>query len=787
MESPNFRRSFFGLVALLLFCVCTASGQPAAREGTIDLRTVDLSTRPVALSGQWQFFWNQLLSPGDSAKDMRLVSFPSLWKNDQIDGRPLPSVGYASYRLTVLLPHNRPQLAMEIPDVYACYKLFVNGVLLSQNGSPGRTAGSSTPFWTSQTIALAPAACDTLQVLLQVANFWHNRGGTYKKILIGEKNQLYLKKNREDAYDLVLTGCLFMGGLFFLGLFLFGRHEKTVLYFSLFCMVYSYRMIGTDSYVLHALFPDLNWFATIRIEYLTLTVGLALFGQYTRYLYPKDTNPLWMKTMLWFFVLFSVIILATSPIVFTGLLPIFLGALFICLAYAFYVCIQAARFRRSGSLYSLLSNGIVLVIFLLSNLSYFGELPLMKGLMFCSYVTFFFLQSLALSHRFSFTLKQAALQAQQGLRAKSEFLSTMSHEIRTPLNAVIGMTHLLLRNKPRQDQNKDLGVLLFSANNLLSIVNNILDYTKIEEGKIHFEQISIDLPSIASNIMAGFKIAAEEKGLTLLLDVDPAINKKLIGDPTRISQVIINLVHNAIKFTKEGSVSLTLKAQSVNIESMQIAISVKDTGIGIAADKQQLIFERFTQADSSTSRSYGGTGLGLAISKKILELQGTSLQLISEPSKGSVFYFVQDFKINPDLSEKLVAKTYSYQKVLQDLSILLVEDNPLNVLVAQTILENEGATIDVATNGQEALDTFQPGKHRLILMDLHMPVVDGYQATECLRARGETLPIIALTANTPQEVAGEAYAAGLTDIIVKPFDPDDLYRIILQYVQPSAQ
>ncbi len=364
----------------------------------------------------------------------------------------------------------------------------------------------------------------------------------------------------------------------------------------------------------------------------------------------------------------------------------------------------------------------------------------------------------------------------------------MSHEIRTPLNAVIGMTHLLLGSKPRTDQKEDLDVLLFSANNLLSIVNNILDYNKIEEGKISFEQIPMDLIAISRNIVAGLKTAAQEKGIALLMEIDGRLDNKLIGDPTRTSQVINNLVHNAIKFTQDGSVRLYIRVSYLSGGSATVMVRVEDTGIGIAREKQNMIFDRFTQADSSTSRSYGGTGLGLAITKRILELQGVKLQLDSEPGKGSIFYFTQDFPIsNEAVGERREGSNGIGQtRLLKGVSLLLVEDNPLNVLVAQTILENSGALVDVAINGQEALDMLDTERHQLVLMDLHMPVMDGYEATVLLRKRGYTLPIIALTASTPKEVESEAFAAGLTDVVVKPFNPEDLYRVILQYVSVKA-
>jgi len=760
------------------------------QKGRIDLRTIKNFNEPISLDGNWGFFWKQLLAADSFPEPPRYIPFPSLWSENSLDGKPLPSQGYASYTLTLLLPKQRPRLGLEVPDTYCAYKLYVNGVLQIENGKVGKTDSLSKPFWATRTIALPPGGSDTLHLLFQVANFWHAKGGTYKEIMIGDKDQLFLKKNREASYDLFLTGCLFMGGLFFLGLYLFGRKDKAILYFSLFCILYSYRMIGSDGYVLHTLFLDLNWFVTIRIEYLCLSLGIALFIRYTRELYPEDAHPLAMKIAEWFCLLFSALIIFTGTLVFTRFLTIFLGCMFLFIAYALFIYFKAAINKRSGSMYALLSSVVVLLIFLLINLNYFGLLQSEKGIVFFGYLAFFFLQSLALSYRFAQSFRLATLMAQQGLRAKSEFLSTMSHEIRTPLNAVIGMTHLLLRNQPRKDQEKNLDVLLFSTNNLLSIVNNILDYNKIEEGKISFEHISMDLPVIAGNIVAGFRTMAVEKGIDLQLITDEKLNRKLMGDPTRITQVITNLVHNAIKFTQQGWVHVNLQVSAHTAEEITVKVSVEDTGIGIAPEKQQLIFERFTQADSSTSRSYGGTGLGLSISQKILELQGSKLKLRSEPGRGAVFYFSQTFAVSDEISMAQKQPRHATEKncrQLQGLSILLVEDNPLNILIAQTILENGGAQIDVATNGQEALDIFNPAKHILILMDLHMPVMDGYKATELLRGRGETLPIIALTANTTQEVEGDVYASGLTDIVVKPINPENLYRVILQHVRPSFQ
>ena len=763
---------------------------PLARRGLIDLRNENLFNKSLTLNGDWGFYWNKLLSPDSlSTPPPAFARYPVLWKDLNVDGQPLPTVGYATYTLTILLPHQRPRIGLEVPDAYCSFKLYINGVLQAQDGVPATTAAKATPFWATRNLALPPGESDTLRLVMQIANFWHARGGPYKEILIGDKDVLFLKKNRDVAYDFLMAGCMFMGGLFFLGLFVFSSHDKTILYFSLFCIVFSYRMVGTQHYALHLLFSNLDWFLTIRVEYLSLSLAMAFFCAYTRKLYPDDIVPLITRALIWLCIGYSALVLTMPTLIFTHLLIGFLSMMFVCIAYSMYVFLRAAQHRRSGSVFALLSTAVLLFIGTIMNLHYFGFISDWRAVLFISYIAFFWLQSLALSHRFAHHFRQATWQAQQGLRSKSEFLSTMSHEIRTPLNAVIGMTHLMLRNEPREDQKEDLGVLLFSANNLLSIVNNILDYNKIEEGKIGFEQIPMDLAAISRNIVAGLKNAADEHGIMLRADIDPRLDHKVIGDPTRTSQVITNLVHNAVKFTKAGSVRLSLTVDPAEGERINVTVKVEDTGIGIPADKQGVIFDRFTQADSSTSRSYGGTGLGLAITKKILELQGVTLKLTSETGKGSTFYFTQSFAITDEPAGESMdlQPAARAEQLLRGIHILLVEDNPLNVLVAQTMLENNGATVDVAANGAEALDKLDARSHQLVLMDLHMPVMDGYEATVLLRKRGETLPIIALTASTPKEVESEAFASGLNDVVVKPFSPDELYRVILQYVTPVSK
>jgi signal transduction histidine kinase/CheY-like chemotaxis protein len=707
-----------------------------------------------------------------------------LWTSkNQTDGKKLPAFGYATYKLTILLPKEHSQLRLSVPDVYSAYVLYVNGVPEVSNGKVSRTAEGFEAHWQYKTVDLNDNT-DTLNLVLQIANFVHSKGGITKPLYLGDKEVIRLDRQRDEAIDLLLTGCLIMGGLFFFGLYLFGNRDKAILLFSVYVIVYSYRIIGIDNYVLHTILPDLDWYITVRLEYLTLFIGIGLFGLYSRYLYPQDINKPILNVISAVCFLFAFASLVLPPFYFTQLINPFLVLMMFCLVYIPYIYLLAYRRRRPGSIYSLLSSISLMIVFAISLFHYWGVIPQLQVVSFLGYVSFFFLQSLVLSHRVSFALKSAQNQAEQGLKAKTEFLSTMSHEIRTPLNSVVGMSHLLLKNNPRQDQREQLDVIIFSANNLLAIVNDILDYNKIEAGKITFEHIEMDVVAIARNVVSSLQTSAEDKGIALKITTDDRVKSKVLSDPIRMSQVITNLVHNAIKFTPSGYVEVSINVVEQSESTIKLKIAVKDTGIGISKDKQALIFERFTQADSSTSRGFGGTGLGLAISKRILELQNSALQLSSEEGKGSVFYFVQTFdKAGESLPEQKLKNQLPKQgKPFAGIDILLVEDNPLNVMVAQTFLKRWGAGIDVAVNGAEALVKLDISKHKLVLMDLHMPVMDGYNAARIMREKGITIPIIALTANLPDEVKQDIQNAGIDDIVVKPFLPDELYGKVWQHI-----
>jgi len=373
--------------------------------------------------------------------------------------------------------------------------------------------------------------------------------------------------------------------------------------------------------------------------------------------------------------------------------------------------------------------------------------------------------------------------AEKASRTKSDFLSVMSHEIRTPLNGIIGIANLLKLNHT-MDQKEYIGNLIFSADHLMELINNILDLTKMENEKLELVLAEIDLLRLIKNIKNQFKSLAEAKGIQLKSLVDDEVPQRIIADPIRISQMLNNLISNAIKFTDQGSVILSVQLVSSLSDSVSIRFSVKDTGMGIPVELQERVFESFKQVQQSPHREHGGTGLGLTITQKLAELHGSRVFLESEVGKGSVFYFDLNFEIPEDQSphtDEQISPVFAAQTHrLQGLKVLLVEDNQINVMVAQKQLEYFGVDADCAYEGKEAIRLMEANSYHAAMIDLHMPGIDGYALAKIVRAQYPNIHPIIFTADIMNEVKQRFSQIHVYDILNKPFSPEKMFEVLLK-------
>lgn len=376
-------------------------------------------------------------------------------------------------------------------------------------------------------------------------------------------------------------------------------------------------------------------------------------------------------------------------------------------------------------------------------------------------------------------LQIAKENAEKATKARSEFLSTVSHELRTPLNAINGITHLLLEEDPKESQLNYLNSLQFSGNYLLTFINDILEINRIESENIPVENINWNIKKQLLNIQTSFKEIALENNNTFILDIDSTIPENILCDPTKLSQIFINLVNNSLKFTKNGHVKLIAKLVSIEDTKIEILFKISDNGIGIPDDKQAEIFESFSQGSIEINRKYGGTGLGLAIVKKLVDLLGGKIELNSKVGLGTTFYFTLPFEVG---ETEIIEKEEEILEIVdvQNKKILLVEDNKINQMITKKMLENRGMLCKILDNGEDCVTLLKQNKEHfdLVLMDVHLPGINGTIATQQIREFNTKTPIIALTAISLNENREMLLSYGMTDVLTKPFEPEKFYKII---------
>ncbi len=795
-------RSLFIVLLVCCFNVCIASDEyPVAINGELDLSGWDFDKNGVVkLDGQWAFYWQQLLSPQDFFQPEGITMTDSFFIPGRWDGRLIEGVeqtgdGFATFRLLVKVNPAARILAIRIKEESSAYTLWINGKEVARNG----VVGDSPEHMVAQyLLQLKPFVVDSdsLEFVLQVSNFHHRKGGVWFPIELGNFSDIQNRQYLAWAVDLFLFGSLLVMGLYYLFIFLLRKKEYSAIYFSVFCLLIAVRTVFTNTRFFVYLFPDFPWEIIYKIELLTVTVTFPVMLMFIHSLYPRECSRYVVRGIQAIGVLTSIfVVLVDARLSSHIVVPYQLVIVFLYLNIT-YVLVRAVLRKRSGA-------GIILIGMTLLYASIINDVLASQAIISTPFLASIGMLLLALSQSFglarnfvaafnsverlSSELEQKNLQLILKDKLKDEFLANTSHELRTPLHGMIGIAESLLvstKDNAVDGTRKSLELIVDSGQRLSRLVNEILDFLRLKHKDFTLERQSVDLYSLIDSVIMLTDQLAKARSLKLINNL-PTDLTAVFGDQNRLQQVLYNLIGNAIKYTEQGQVQVT-----AHLQGEEVIVSVVDTGVGIASDRLQAIFQPFEQADNTSTQQTESSGLGLGICRQLVELHGGRLSVESTPGKGSCFSFnlpcATESMARLESSEhipvaqnpwaELAVPTLSVEQETPGSStaarILVVDDDPVNLQVVINHLSAEGMAVITAFDGEDALQRLEKGERfDLVLLDIMMPGMNGYDVCRQIRLQhtAADLPVLMLTAKSELQDLVQGLECGANDYISKPF------------------
>lgn len=780
-----------------------AADAPRAVGGVVDLTGWDFDRYgAVDLVGEWGFAPGGDATQAFSGHPVGFIRTPGPW-NTVVEN--LPAEGRAVMSLTIRLPERRPPLAIAVPDVNSAYRLHVDGAPARAVGRVGHDRASELPVQERQLVPL-PTGSNPVQLVFEISNFHHFEGGLGRAVRLGNGERLADEEMRRKAVPLAAFGALVIVALLMVTFYLGGKRQAVTLVFAAFVALIAWRTFAAGQlYTLigHDLRADL-WY--LLPAYLTLYVFPGIHLGFLRSMFPDEVPRRLVLPFYWVSGAMIALVLLAPPSVFTRFRDPFQVLVLAVPAIGLVLLARAMARRRRGAVW-VFAGSLVLAVTVVNDSLHYQRIiettdlvPLgfaALAVAYCAAVALrLFHAEREASRRLAVlnreleskvaertaSLLDAKAAAERASQAKSDFLAVMSHEIRTPLHGWAGLTELLEGTELDERQRQYVGLLRHTAEHLSKLIGDILDMSRIEAGRLELDHVVFRPVDLVAELAAIGRSQVVAKGLAFELDLGEGLPEAVCGDPGAMRQVVLNLLHNACKFTEQGCVRLSVAPASGG----GLFVAVSDTGRGIPPDRQADIFATFTQLDASTRRQHGGSGLGLAICRRLVELMGGRIGVDSKLGAGTTIWF----EVPLPAAAAPVSPQGADPVLPSGRRILFADDAELNRLVMREFLAGTGCVLDEASDGNEALAKVAVTPYDLVVLDLRMPGMDGFQAARAIRARECDLglapvPIAALSAGASAADRRDAVEAGITTFLAKPIDRIGLLAALSRLLGPE--